>query len=270
MTIAVLITVYNRKNETICCLRNLFNQVIPSGYSIEVYMTDDGCSDGTPEAVRIQFPQVNIIKGNGALFWNRGMWTAWNEAAKKKYNYYLWLNDDTFLYPDAVKCLLEAANDTNNKSIIVGVTTDRQKNMCTYGGRVADQIPIPSQKLTVVDCFNGNIVLVPSYVFEKVGNLDYYFTHSKGDFDYGLRAQKKGICSYQFGRFIGICERHKSMDKWCNPNVPFVQRWKAMWKPNGMPPHETFHFERRHYGRMSAALHYCTILLRCCFPKLWL
>ena len=36
-----------------------------------------------------------------------------------------------------------------------------------------------------VDYFNGNIVLVPQFVFRQLGYLDDYFTHSKGDYDYG-------------------------------------------------------------------------------------
>lgn len=89
---------------------------------MDVYLTDDGCTDGTPEAVRQQFPQVHIIHGDGNLFWNRGMYTAWQEAAKKDYDFYLWLNDDTFVYPDMLSALLHASQQKENKAIIVGPT----------------------------------------------------------------------------------------------------------------------------------------------------
>ena len=46
------------------------------------------------EAVGKMFPQVHIIKGDGNLFWNRGMYMAWQAAIKEKdYDFYLWLND---------------------------------------------------------------------------------------------------------------------------------------------------------------------------------
>lgn len=67
-TIAVLLTVFNRKDKTLKCLQHLFNQLPIEGYSIDVYLTDDGCTDGTPEAVKEQYPQVNIIHGDGNLF----------------------------------------------------------------------------------------------------------------------------------------------------------------------------------------------------------
>lgn len=268
--IAVLLAVHNRKQSTLTCLTNLYNQVIQSDCIMCVYMTDDGCTDGTPETVKGQFPQVQIIKGDGDLYWNRGMWTAWNEAAKYEYDYYLWLNDDTFLYTDAIEYLLASAKDTADQSIIVGVTTNAENSVYTYGGRINGKIPVPFGKLIEVQCFNGNVVLVPRYVFDIVGNLDYYFIHSKGDFDYGMRARKAGIKAFQVGKAIGICELHETIDKWCDPNVPFLQRWKSMWKPNGMPPHETLYLEKRHLGICAALFHYFTIYLRCFFPQLWI
>lgn len=84
--------------------------------------------------------------------------------------------------------------------------------------------------------YNGNIVLIPRYVYRQIDNLDYCFTYSKGNFDYGLRAGKAGIEMYQVGAYLGKCELHESLDKWCNPDVPFKQRWKMLHRPNGMPP----------------------------------
>lgn len=60
-SIAVLLTVFNRKEQTLQCLSNLFAQTIPNGYDLDVYLTNDGCTDGTPEAVSTQFPQIIII-----------------------------------------------------------------------------------------------------------------------------------------------------------------------------------------------------------------
>lgn len=89
-SIAVLLTVHNRKEKTLHCLQDLFTQEIPKGFQIDVYLTDDGCTDGTPKAVKMQYPQVNIVEGNGNLFWNRGMYTAWETAVKiKDYDFIL-------------------------------------------------------------------------------------------------------------------------------------------------------------------------------------
>lgn len=271
-TIAVLLTVHNRKEKTLQCLCNLYRQTIPAGYVIDVYLTDDGCTDGTPEAVKEQFPQVNIVPGDGTLFWNRGMFTAWKKAAETKdYDAYLWLNDDTFLNDGALAILIKTSEEKNSRCVIIGATVDsRTRKTVTYGGRLHGKGVAPLDgRLQRVDYFNGNIVLVPSVVYHAIGNLDYYFTHSKGDFDYGLRAAKAGIEMYQVGEALGECDEHPALDKWCNPDVPFIQRWKMLHRPNGMPPKETFHLERRYYGIAAAAFHWVTIHVRCMFPVLW-
>lgn len=270
-TIAVLLTVFNRKEKTIQCLKRLYDILPLDGFQVDVYLTDDGCTDGTPEEVAEQFPQVNIIHAKGDLFWNRGMWTAWNTAAKSKdYDFYLWLNDDTFVYDNMLKELTDAVVETNEKAIIIGATESTDHSAITYGGRLKNgSIPKPDGSLTKVDYFNGNIVLIPQAVYHVLGNLDNYFTHSKGDFDYGMRAKEARIAMYQAGEVLGECDAHPTFDKWCNPNVPFAQRWKMLHRPNGMPPKETFHLERRHKGLLTASFHYFTVYARCIFPIFW-
>jgi len=270
--IAILLTVHNRKQKTISCLQNIYSQVIAAGYSMRVFMTNDGCTDGTPDAVRELFPYVTIIDGDGNLFWNRGMWTAWSCASsKREYDYYLWLNDDTHILENCLSTIIMASKDKDDKAIIVGPTVDSAtRKVITYGGRVGKGLVIPNGEMAQVERFNGNIVLVPNFVFQKLGNLDYYFTHSKGDIDYGKRATKAGIEIWQVGKPLGICDVHPHIDRWCDPEIPFKKRWKLLNMPNGMPPNETFHLEKRHDGLLIAFIHYCSTVLHCLFPSLWI
>ena len=270
--IAELLTVFNRKEKTLLCLKNLYQQTLPNEYRIDIYLTNDGCTDGTPEAVKEQYPQVNIINAQGNLYWNRGMHLAWQTATQTKdYDYYLWINDDTFIYEKAIENLLSASAIHKEKAIITGACEDtKTHSYITYGGRKNWQMVIPNGEEAVVDCINGNIVLVPQYVFHILGNLDYYFTHSKGDFDYGMRAVKAGIEMYQVGIPLGSCDAHEKLDKWCDPEVPFIQRWKMLHRPNGMPPKETFYLENRHFGFFTALKHFFSIYLRVFYPKFWI
>lgn len=121
------------------------------------------------------YPKVHIINGNGNLFWNRGMHTAWEEAAKNHYDFYLWLNDDTFVYSNMLTSLLQAAKEKGNEAIIVGATQSIDHQTTTYGGRLENgEIPKPNGELVSIHHFNGNIVLIPHYVYDKIGNLDYH------------------------------------------------------------------------------------------------
>ena len=270
-TIAVLLTVFNRREKTLQCLERLYRQVPLEGYEVDVYLTDDGCTDGTPEAVAAQYPEVRVIHGRGDLYWNRGMWTAWDTAARTRdYDYYLWLNDDTFVRDRMLQVLTAAATRTHDEAIIVGATEDTAHQSITYGGRRKGiGIPRPDGTLAEVEYFNGNIVLIPQSVYRVLGNLDHYFTHSKGDFDYGMRAKEAGIKMLQAGEVLGECDEHPTLDKWCNPDVPLAQRWKMLYRPNGMPPLETFHLEKRHCGLFTASFHFITVHVRCLFPRLW-
>lgn len=270
-SIAVLITVFNRKETTLQCLQALRAQELSSEHTVTVYLTNDGCTDGTPEVVRKEHPEVKVIDGDGTLFWNRGMNTAWAAAAKEKdYDFYLWMNDDTVVYPQMVSRLIEASASKGDKAIIVGATQSHDHHHQTYGGRLQKKGFLKLDgTLARVDYFNGNIVLVPKAVYMSLGNLDNYFSHRFGDYDYGLRARKARIEIWQVGEFLGECDEHPTLDKWCNPDVPFSQRWQMLWQPNGMPPHEVFHLEKRHLNVFTAAFHYCTTILHCCFPNYW-
>lgn len=270
-SIAVLLTVFNRKEKTLQCLSNLFDQELPQGYSLDVYLTNDGCTDGTPEAVKELFSQVKIIDGDGNLFWNRGMWTAWNTASKAKdYDFYFWLNDDTFLYDEALVKLLQISQTYEDKAIIVGATESLDRTHTTYGGTILSKgIPEVNGNNAKCDTFNGNIVLIPKYVYESIGNLDPYYSHSGGDTDYGYAATKQGIAIYQVGEHLGVCDEHPTLSNWCNPELPLRKRWNALHLPNGQPPREIFHLESKFFGIGRATFHYFTTYLHCIFPQLW-
>lgn len=270
--IAVLLTVHNRKDKTVNCLANIYNQHIPKNIQIDVYLTNDGCTDGTPKIVTQKFPQVHIVEGDGNLFWNRGMYKAWCAAETSAYDYYLWLNDDTMLMENSIASLLDASDKCANIAIIVGYTLDSSKKRITYGGRDKFKGLITNVSgLTQCDTFNGNIVLIPNYVYSIVGKNDPTFHHAIGDTDYGLRAQKAGIDSYISPVVCGICDTHEKLPKWCDKNVPLFRRIKFLYSPggNGANPIEFFIYKRRHYGFIAAISTLVSNHLHLLFPKLW-
>lgn len=270
--IAVLLTVFNRKDCTEKALHHLYQNRTIEDVSIDVYLTDDGCTDGTPIMVRGKYPSVIIVQGDGNLFWNRGMYRAWQEASKRfDYDYYLWLNDDTYLLENSISMILNDSNSILDKAIISGATKSALTGDCTYGlhDPKTEELLVPNGKLQKGTNLNGNIVLVPKYVFHILGNLDPYYRHAGGDTDYGLRAKEKGIDVLLSTDYVGYCELHPSLSVWCNPDYSFIQRWKALNKPTGMPLKILFYHERKHYSISTALFHTCTTILHCMIPKLW-
>ena len=273
--IAILLTVFNRKAHTLQCLKNIENQTINSDENVivDIFLTNDGCTDGTPEAIKELFPHVNIIEGDGTLFWNRGMYAAWQEAAKGNYDFYLWLNDDTHLKNDSIERLLSCSGNKNDEAVIIGsCSSSINEDEITYGGHSKDGKLIKEvsheQKCVI---FNGNIVLIPRFVFERIGLNDRRYRHAFGDYDYSLMVHKKGLESYVAAGVFGICDLHTCKPQWCDSNVKFTKRWKALHKPggNGSNPFELFHYKRKNFGLLPACTTFISNYIHVMFPKLW-
>jgi GT2 family glycosyltransferase len=258
---AVLITCHNRKPKTLACLDALFNQVIPSDLAIDVYLVDDGSTDGTAEAVQQTYPQVKILLGDGTLYWNRGMHKAFAEALQHDYDYYLWLNDDTLLYPDALSCLWKTSHNLakqgHEKAIIVGSTHHPDTGKLTYGGVVRStwwhpfkyRLVEPSTDPQPAETLNGNCVLIPRAVVQILGNLDPAFSHSIGDTDYGLRAHRQGCSVWVAPGYAGKCQTNPPQGHpWHDPKFTLKQRWQAVTDKKGLPPKESKVFCQRHAG----------------------
>lgn len=271
--LAVLLTVFNRRDLTVKCLQRLYEQKIPENVKMEVYLTDDGSTDGTKKAVLDNFPQVHVIDGDGSLFWNRGMWTAWDVARNDNdYDYYLWLNDDTYIYDKCIMSLLKCCIMNDNKAIIVGACQSSNHKGMTYGGqnKKRDFVKPNGSIDERIAYFNGNIVLIPIYIYHKLGNLNYKFRHSRGDIDYGFRANKKGLLIIQYRDYLGECDLHNRPSSWCDPKVPIQKRIKCFYQPTGMRPSELFYSERRMLGIIPACFHILTIHIRLLFPWIWI
>lgn len=269
--LAVLLTVHNRKGKTLDCLERLFASLPVDGWETEVYMTDDGSTDGTREAVGQRFPEVRIVDGDGNLYWNRGMIVAWKKAVQDgDRDAYLWLNDDTVLFPESLNKILEATAK-HPDAILSGATRSANSEEITYGGfDRSETLLVPDGTFRKCHTINGNIVLVPHSAFEKIGYLDHAYTHATGDVDYGLTANEKGVKVLLMPEICGICEANRKTPKWRDPEVPFHKRVRALWHPLAYTrPHEYFHYKRKHWGFGTACLAMCSIALNVTAPDLW-
>lgn len=270
-TVAVIITVHNRKEKTLRCLELLFANT-SNHFKIKVYLTDDGSTDGTGDSVAQLYPEVIIIRGNGSLFWNRGMRYAWEYAAQTYYDYYLWLNDDTAIMDDSISRLVNWSKESNDKCIIVGSTCSSKDNtLLSYGGRqIKRNHPlIKPDNISPIECsvFNGNIVLIPYSVFEKIGFNDNYYRHSFGDFDYGIMAMKNGIKSLIAPGYYGYCERNNPVPLFRRKCYRLTERYKMLYSPRGYNPIEDFHFNKKFRPLWQCIWYFMKLHLNVLFPK---
>lgn len=261
--IAVIITCYNRREKTLSCIRNVYEQSALSDGSAnaEIFLMDDGSTDGTSESVQAEFPQVHLYHGSGSLFWNKGMHAAWEKAIEQGgFDYYLMLNDDTFLYRDAFASLLDAhriqTEKGKEKTVIAGSTTDPRNGKLSYGGYVRSGswnpmnvvLQEPGDEPIEVYTICGNCVLIPESVVERIGNLDPVFAHRWGDSDYGRRAWKGGCRVAICQGYIGECDFNENSEAWTDTSHSIRKRIEILHSMKGLHKEDWRIYTRRHAG----------------------
>lgn len=245
--VAVVMTCHNRRDTTVRCLSALRAQGAKTELSL--FVTDDGSTDGTSEAIRGVWPEATIIHGTGTLFWAAGMALAERSAVRHRPDYLLWLNDDTLLDADALPRLLAVSRD-EPAAIVVGATVDPETGEGTYGGRTRidyhpqrfARLPL-SNHVQRADTFNGNVVLVPWSARVAVGPIDGAFPHAYADDDYGLRATAKGVPIIQAPGAVGTCPRDPAMP---TSSRGIADRWQHLQSPTGLPWRAQSRYLRRH------------------------
>lgn len=229
INIAVLITCFNRKIKTCSCLDKLYVAInrynsinTDKVLSVEVFLVNDGCTDGTVEAVQTEFldKTIHIIQGNGTLFWAGGMRLAWSEAYKnhEKWDFYLLLNDDTDVFPDAFIQLMNtheySIKQYGKSGIYSGATCAKDNNeVYTYGGSVwinrlkgLSKYVIPNGIPQMCDLTNANILLVSSNIIKQIGMFSKDYQHGMADYDYAVRARKHDIPVLLTSFYSGACD----------------------------------------------------------------
>ena len=187
------------------------------------------------------------------------MHLAWKKALEEKeFDFYLWLNDDTVLFPDAIFTMMDTFQKCGEDSIICGSTKSELTGNFTYGLRIKKGIElVPNGEIQYGEFMNGNVVLISKSIYEAIGIIDNIYPHAIGDNDYGLRAVKNGIRIATPVDYIGYCEGHDKLPAWCLPEVPFKKRLKSLYSPLGNShPRYFFIFEYRHFGLTHAIKHF--------------
>ena len=260
VSVCVLLTCFNRREVTLECLRALGASLGLEHVDVRAVLVDDGSNDGTAQAVRDEFPWVDVVTSDGNLYWCRGMHLAFETALRTGFDHYLWLNDDTVLGQDALARLLACEAQLRLKTdapvIVVGSTADPITGVCTYGG---DRRPwrfrpfsvervVPGADAQRCDTLTGNVVLIPARAAQRVGNLDPNFEHAMGDTDYGLRARRCGVELWVAPEMHGSCADNPPAGTYLDATLPLATRWKRMLHRKGLPWRSWLIFTRRHTG----------------------
>lgn len=225
--IAVLLTCFNRKAMTVSCLQRLkraillYNEKNNEVIDVSIFLTDDKCTDGTPDAVRdsIEGEDLHIIEADGNAFWAGGMRIAWSEAVKKGgFDFYLLLNDDTDVWDNLFDELLSAhmycIKEFGKGGVYSGNTTwKNDKTRMSFGGKKGNGLIFerfswvyPNGVPQRCDIVNANILMVAKEVVDDIGIFADCYIHGAADNDYGMRANKAGFPVVITGGYCGSCD----------------------------------------------------------------
>ena len=174
---------------------------------MNIFLVDDGSTDGTSDVIRSRFPKVEVIAGDGTLWWsgatNLGIRRALSVAAPE--DYILLVNNDTFFEPDFLARCREAVKKYP-KSLIGSVIVDPRDRRILQGGirinwysakhtwinlgKCIDDFP--SGHIETVSVVTGRGVLVPCETYWELGLYEDYYLEQHGDTELARRANLKG------------------------------------------------------------------------------
>jgi N-acetylglucosaminyl-diphospho-decaprenol L-rhamnosyltransferase len=109
--LAVVIVSWNVRDLLTDCLRSLCADLTTSGLQADIWVVDNGSTDGTPGMVVEAFPQVHLIASPENLGFAAGNNVALREISnlQSPISKYIWLlNPDTEVQPGATAALLAA------------------------------------------------------------------------------------------------------------------------------------------------------------------
>jgi GT2 family glycosyltransferase len=192
----------NRRQDTLECLSSLERGVC---LNCTIIVLDNASADGSVEAIRADFPAVQIIPlaenhgyaGNN----NVGIQAALAQGA----DWVFVLNEDTILAPDCLSRLVEAGEGDprvgvvgpmvfhHNEPNVIQSAGGRLSNMWVathIGQNEVDQGQYSTPRR--VDWISGCGILVRRAVIEQIGMLDEQFYYYWEETEWCIRARKAG------------------------------------------------------------------------------
>jgi GT2 family glycosyltransferase len=203
--IYAIIPVFNRKQLTERFLHCLRHQTFTD---FKVIVVDDGSTDGTAEMITDKFQDVQLLRGDGNLWWtgamNVGIRHALHQASEA--DAILVINDDLEIGPDYVASL-DRVRQAVPRALVGSVIVDiKDPDLIYDGGRMVNwwtakfQILNAQRRISAfprdhrvdVSLLTGWGTLIPLSVFRQIGLYDDKHFQQCGDTEFTVRAKNAG------------------------------------------------------------------------------
>lgn len=204
--LSIVIENSNRRDSLLACLSSI--AAAPPARPYDVWVVDNGSSDGSADAVRAHYPQVNIIANQE----KHGLAAAKNQAIQAcRGNFVLLLDGSTIIQPDSLNQLARFLDSHPRVGIVgaclvnqdgsyqpswaafpslwselLGHDVRRRRPYLTYDGSEA----------YAVDWVDGSALLIRRAVIQQVGGLDEGYARYAQETDWCYRVRQAGwdIC----------------------------------------------------------------------------
>ena len=199
----IIILNWNGKDDTIECLRSL-SKISYRNKIITV--VDNASTDGSINAIKEEFPSLNMIENDSNLRYAGGNNIAIKNGLKGEASLFLILNNDTIINKNFLDLLVKTAESDQNIGIVVpkiyypeemgkiwyagGFVNFVTGNIYHRGLRKSDTEGF--DEVREVDYATGCCMLIKREVFEKVGLLDEKYYIYGEDVDFSFRVRKAG------------------------------------------------------------------------------
>ena len=210
LSIAIVYPVFNGLEYTRKGLHSIYSLQNIEKQDAKIYLVivDDGSTDRTYEWIEENYPQVNLLKGDGSLWWSGGINLAVKYAINKlNCDYILWWNNDIIASEDYFSVLISHIKSNDTGTIIgskiyhahlkntiwsMGGLFDTKNGKKSLIGSAEKDSPLYDQ-ITECDWLPGMGTITHKLVYETIGMLDEKrFPQYHGDSDFILRAKKAG------------------------------------------------------------------------------
>ena len=209
--VAVIIPTYNRRESVLETLEALLGDDYPEK---TIILVDDGSVDGTSDFCRRRFPQVELVRGDGNLWWSGAINLGLEVARRGRFELVAWFNDDNRVESGTLKIMVAAARQLAGQCAVQGeartIVAARTRSTLTGADEWIGEPPrwhsdyghwqpqtMDRETVPLDNPPGGRGVLIPMACFEEIGGIDQrHFPHYWADHDFHYRAMKAGYRYY--------------------------------------------------------------------------
>jgi hypothetical protein len=246
----IVVVTLNNYADTAECLGSLRRLTF---HNYRVVLVDNGSTDGTPQRVRAEYPEVEVVENGRNLFVPGGFNVGFRYALARGADYAFMLNNDTTLDPPILDHLVAAGTRTGAGVLVPIVYYYNQPDRVWSSGARYRRFPpaivfetriFRDERSRRLDYAIGCGLLIGRRAFERVGLLDENIRFNWEDHDFARRVRDAGLAILQ----VPEARMWHKISRTSRPETPLF--WEAHGESGAI-------FFRRH-GRpvyLSMALH---------------